>query len=81
LDNADTSSELVEPANHALLLKFVKTKITGDARSKLLVRDLTGTLEQIKSILNENYGTRRTIDYNACKMFSSRQEKNERISS
>lgn len=81
LDNVDTAFELIDPANQALLLKFVKTKITGDARSKLLVRDLTGTCEQVKSILEENYATRRTIDYYACKMFSSRQEKNERISS
>lgn len=81
LDNVDTAFELVDPANHVLLLKFVKTKITGEARSKLLVRDLTVTWEQVKSILEENYATRRTIDYYACRMFSSRQERSERISS
>ena len=33
--------ELVDPAKYDVLLKFVKAKITGDARSKLMVRDLT----------------------------------------
>ena len=62
------------------LLKFVKAKITGDARSKLMVRDLTHSWEQVKAILGENYATRRTLDY-ACKMFSARQSKNESIAS
>jgi len=33
--------ELQDTNKHYILLKFVKTKITGDARSKLMVRDLT----------------------------------------
>lgn len=81
IDNVDAAFELVDPVNHGLLLKFIKAKITGEARSKLLVRDLTGTWGQVKAILEENYATRRTIDFYACKMFSSRQEKHERISS
>ena len=41
VDNISTAFELVNPNEHDLLLKFVKTKITGEATSKLLVRDLT----------------------------------------
>jgi hypothetical protein len=72
VDNVTTVFELVNPNEHDLLLKFVKTKITGEAGSKVLVRDLTSTWRDVKQILEENYGVR-TLDYYACRMFSSRQ--------
>jgi hypothetical protein len=56
IDNVSTAFELVRPEQHGLLLKFVKTKITGDARSKLLVRDLPSTCREVWQILEENYG-------------------------
>jgi hypothetical protein len=40
VDNVTNTSEVVKPKLHGLLLKFVKTKITGEARSKLLAQDL-----------------------------------------
>ena len=43
IENVHVAFELVHPNKHDILLKFVKTKITGDARSKLMVRDLTHT--------------------------------------
>ena len=43
IENVDVAFELVHPNEHEILLKSVKTKITGDARSKLMVRDLTHT--------------------------------------
>ena len=73
--------ELVDPIKYDILLKFVKAKITGDARSKLMVRDLRHSWEVVRAILEENYATRRTLDYYACKMFSARQSKNESIAS
>jgi hypothetical protein len=81
VDNVSTAFELVNPNEHYLLVKFVKTKITGEARSKLLVRDLTSTWCDVKKILEENYGVRRTLDYYACRMFSSRQGASEGIAS
>jgi dynactin complex subunit len=80
IDNLNTAFELVKPEQHSLL-KFVKTKITGDARSKLLVRDLSSAWREVKQILEENYGVKRTLDYYACPMFSSRQDNNESIAS
>lgn len=80
-ENVDVVFELVDPSKHDVLLKFVKAKITGDARSKLMVRDLTHSWELVKAILEENYATRRTLDYYACKMFSARQGKSESIAS
>lgn len=79
IDNCDIAFELVSESEHDVLLKFVKTRIVGAARSKLLVRDLTATWQDVKSILLENYASKRTLDYYACKMFSSRQEKNESV--
>jgi hypothetical protein len=81
VDNISTAFELVRPEQHGLLLKFVKTKITGDARSKLLVRDLSSTWREVKQILEENYGVKRTLDFYACRMFSSRQGNYESIAS
>jgi hypothetical protein len=81
IDNVNTAFELVKPEQHSLLLKFVKTRITGDAKSKLLVRDLSSTWREVKQILEENYGVKRTLDYYACRMFSSRQGNNESIAS
>ena len=78
-ENVDVAFELVHPNKHGVLLKFVKTKITGDARSKLMVRDLTHTWALVKGILEENYAVRRTLDFYACRMFSARQERNESV--
>jgi hypothetical protein len=36
IENADVAFEVVHPNKHEILLKFVKTKITGDVRSKLI---------------------------------------------
>jgi hypothetical protein len=46
IENVDVVFELVDPSKHDVL-KFVKAKITGEARFKLMVRDLTqlGTSE------------------------------------
>lgn len=81
LDNVDVAFELVKPAFHVKLLKFVKAKITGDARSKLMVRDLSDTWSQVKQILEENYATKRTLDYYACRMFNAKQLRDESIAS
>ena len=41
--NCDIAFELVHPAEHGILLKFVKLQITGNATSKLMT-----TWEQVK---------------------------------
>jgi hypothetical protein len=71
----------VHPNKHDILLKLVKTKITGDTRSKLIVRDLTYTWALVKGISEENYAVRRMLDFYACGMFSARQEKGESVAS
>ncbi|XP_046393726.1 uncharacterized protein LOC124161448 [Ischnura elegans] len=81
VENVDVVFELVNPSQHDRLLKFVKARITGDARSKLMVRDLTHTWAQVKAILEENYAVRRTLDFYACAMFNAKQHKGESIAS
>jgi hypothetical protein len=46
-----------------------------------MVRDQTNSWELVKGILEENYATRRTLDYYACNMFSARQGKSDSIAS
>jgi hypothetical protein len=54
IENVDVAFELVLPSKHEVFLKSVKTKITGDARSKLMVRESTHTWALVKGILEEN---------------------------
>ena len=77
----DVEFELVHTNKHDVLLKFVKTKTTGYARSKLFVRDLTHTWALVKGILEEMYAMRHTLDFYACRMFSARQDKGEIVAS
>jgi hypothetical protein len=80
IENVDVVFELVDPSKHEVLLKSVKANII-EARSKLMVRDLSNSWELVKAILEENYATRRTLDFYACRMFSARQGKHESIAS
>jgi hypothetical protein len=73
IENVDVAFELVNPRKHEVLLKLVKANITGDARSKKMVSDLTHSWGLVKEILEENYATRRTLHYYACRMFNARQ--------
>ncbi|XP_046986325.1 uncharacterized protein LOC124556409 [Schistocerca americana] len=79
IKNVDAAFELVKPEEHETLLKFVKAKITGEARSRLQVRERTGTWQEVKRVLEENYASKRTIDYYACKIFQARQGQGEPI--
>jgi hypothetical protein len=54
---------MVDPVNPGLLLKFINTKTKGEARSKLLERDITDTWVQVKTLLDENYATWRMIRF------------------
>ncbi|KAJ8873102.1 hypothetical protein PR048_026719 [Dryococelus australis] len=77
LDNVDTAFVLVHPDRHSVLLKFVKSKIVGDAKSKILVRERSETWEDVKEILEENYVIHRTIDYYACTYLLQGKEPSE----
>lgn len=78
IKTVDVVIELVDPRRPDFLLKSVKAKITGDARSKLMVRDMTHSWELVRAILEENYSGRRTIMPVKC---CARQGKGESIAS
>jgi hypothetical protein len=46
-----------------------------------MVRDLTHSWGLVKGILEENYATRRALDFYACRMFNARQGNAESIAS
>ncbi|XP_049769614.1 uncharacterized protein LOC126108443 [Schistocerca cancellata] len=79
IDNYDNAYNLANPSYKQGFLKFIIGQITGSAHSKLLVRDHTETWSAVRSILLENYESKRTIDYYACTMFNSRQENGESV--
>ena len=44
---------VIHPSQHPLLLKFIESKITGEAKDRLLARSERHTWAQIKLILEE----------------------------
>ncbi|KAJ8885358.1 hypothetical protein PR048_011555 [Dryococelus australis] len=79
IKNVEAAFELVNPDDREKLLKFVKAKITGDAKAKLLARTSSNKWQGIKDILEENYSVRSTLDFYACRMFSAPQGKSESV--
>lgn len=81
IENVNAAFEVVRSEDEKLLFQYVKSKITGDARSKLIVREQTSNWAEVRSILEENYSDKRTIDFYACRMFQARQNPGESIAS
>ncbi|KAJ8886559.1 hypothetical protein PR048_012771 [Dryococelus australis] len=79
LDNIDADFDLEHPDKHSVLLKFVKSKIVKDAKSKILARERTEAWEDVIEIVEENYATRRMINYYACRLFNARQRTSEGV--
>jgi hypothetical protein len=70
---------VVHPARQPLLLKFIESKITGEAKDRLLARTERNTWEQIRAILEENYAVKRTLEYCASVLFTTKQGTNEAV--
>jgi hypothetical protein len=78
-EGVESARLVVHPEKHPLLLKFIESKITGEAKSRLLAREGRHTWEQVKAILEENYAVRRTLEYYAGALFTSKQGVNETV--
>jgi hypothetical protein len=78
LANVETALAVVNPDKHAIFLKFIESRITGEAKTKLLAR-ADRTWNRIKQILEENYAVRRTIEFFACRLFNSKQGPSETV--
>ncbi|KAJ8884398.1 hypothetical protein PR048_016255 [Dryococelus australis] len=54
-DNVEAMVELTNPRDHERCLGFVKAKITGEAKTKLLARTAVDSWEGVRDVLDENY--------------------------
>ena len=79
IEGVEAAIEVVHPNKQELLLKFVVAKIQGDAKDKLLARVERNTWRQIRSILEENYLVKRTLEYYTGLLFSSKQGPSETV--
>lgn len=80
IQNIEATNEVVNSSDYSLLLKFVCAKIGREAKTKLLSHTHLCTWEQVKSVLEENYSIRRTLDYYAHRAFTNKQDQTEIIS-
>jgi len=58
IQNVEATYEVEDPSDYSLILKFVCTKIGGEAKTKVLSRTHLYTWEQVKAVLEENYSVR-----------------------
>jgi hypothetical protein len=72
-EGMESARQVVHPTKYPLLLKFIESKITGEAKDRLLVRTERNSWEQVKAILEENYAVKRTLEYYAGTLFTARQ--------
>jgi hypothetical protein len=78
-EGVEAARQVVHPLKQPMLLKFIESKITGEAKDRLLARTERHTWEQIKAILEENYAVKRTLEYYAGVLFTAQQGVNETV--
>jgi hypothetical protein len=77
--NVDTAFEVIDPRNESTLFKFVLTRISGEPRTAIAHRNLENW-EELKEFLKNTYTEKRTLDYHANQLFSTKQNKAESVS-
>ena len=75
----ESARQVVHPNKQPLLLKFIESKITGEAKDRLLARSERNTWAQVKAILEENYAVKRTLEYYASLLFTAKQGNGETV--
>jgi hypothetical protein len=78
-EGVESARQVVHPTKHPLLLKFIESKIIGEAKDRLLARTERNTWGQVKAILEENYAVKRTLEYYAGLLFTSKQGNYETV--
>jgi hypothetical protein len=76
-ENVKAAFELIDADKYDLFFKYVRTRITDEAKAKLLVRQNAFVWASVRAVLQEHYAARRTLDFYACAMFNARQVKHE----
>jgi hypothetical protein len=77
--NVDSAFEVIDPRNEGTLFKFMLTRISGEPRTAIAHRNLENW-EELKEFLKNTYTEKRTLDYHANRLFSSKQSKAESVS-
>jgi hypothetical protein len=77
--NVDTAFEVTDPRQASTLYKFVLTRISGEPRTAITHRNLENW-EELKEFLRNTYTEKRTLDYHANQLFSTKQTKTESVS-
>jgi len=77
--NVDTAFEVIDPRNASTLFKFVLTRISGEPRTAIAHRNLENW-EELREFLKNTYTEKRTLDYHANQLFSTKQSKSENVS-
>jgi hypothetical protein len=78
-EGVETARQVVHPTKYPLLLKFIESKITGEAKDRLLARSERNTWGQVTAILEENYAAKGTLEYYAGLLFTAKQGKSEAV--
>ena len=77
--NVDTAFEVTDPKNESTLFKFVLTRISGEPRTAIAHRNLENW-EELIEFLKNTYTEKRTLDFHANQLFSTKQRKSENVS-
>jgi hypothetical protein len=77
--NVDTAFEVIHPRNEGTLFKFVLTRISGEPRTAIAHRNLENW-QDLKEFLKNTYTEKRTLDFHANQLFSTRQTRAETVS-
>jgi hypothetical protein len=77
--NVDTAFEVTDPRNAGTLFTFVLTRISGEPRIAIAHRNLENW-EELKEFLKNTYTEKRTLDFHANQLFSTKQNKTESVS-
>ena len=73
-------AEVLHPRKHTLLLKFIESKIVGEAKDKLLARiDRNTWGKKVMANFEENYLIKCTLEYYAGILFQAKQGLNESV--
>jgi hypothetical protein len=77
--NVGTAFEVIDPRNEGTLFKFVLMRISGEPRTAIAHRNLENW-DDLKEFLKNTYTEKRTLDYHANQLFSTKQSKGESVS-
>jgi hypothetical protein len=75
----DTAFEVISPRNEGILFKVVLTRISGVPRNAIAHKNLKN-LGELKESLKNTYTEKRTLDYHANQLCSTKQDRSEMVS-